>query len=136
MRLSPNRLVAVTLGVAYLVCGIAGFFVTAGLAAFAATGRLLLGVFSINPATAALDILAGAALLMAGISTVAASKIVATLVGVLFLVLGIAGLFIIGTALNHLALNGSDNVLYFATSLVLLAVGLGADRSVKTVVTS
>ena len=136
MRSSPNRLVAVILGASYLVWGIAGFFVTAGMEIFTATGRLLLELFSINPAAAALDILAGAALLIAGLSTVAASKVVTTIVGAAFLVLGLAGLFVIGTAFNRLALNGADNVLHFASAVVLLAVGLGAGRSVTTTVTS
>ena len=136
MGSSPNRLTAMILGALYLVGGVAGFFVTAGLGVFAVPGRLLLGVFSINPAAALLDILIAAALLIAGLSTVAASKIVTTLIGTAFLVLGLAGLFVIGTDFNVLALNGADNVLHFASAVLLLAVGLGAERSVKTVVTS
>jgi len=133
---SPNRLTAVIVGALYLVSGIAGFFVSAGTGVFAATGRLLLGIFSINPAGAAVDILIAAALMIAGLSTIAASKIVNTIIGAVFLVLGIAGLFVIGTGLNVLALNGADNVVHFASSVILLAVGLGAERSVKTAVTS
>lgn len=136
MRSSPNRLTAMILGALYLVGGVAGFFVTAGLGVFAVPGRLLLGVFSINPAAAGLDILIAAALLIAGLSTVAASKIVTTVIGTVFLVLGLAGLFVIGTGFNVLALNGADNALHFASSVLLLAVGLGAERSVTTVVTS
>jgi len=136
MRSSPNRLVAVTVGALYLVAGIAGLFVTAGIGVFTVPGRVLLGVFAINPSAAVLDVLAGAALLIAGLSTVAASKVVTTILGATFLVLGIAGLFVIGTPFNVLALNGADNVLHFASSVALLAVALGADRSVTTVVTS
>jgi hypothetical protein len=73
---------------------------------------------------------------MAGLATVTAAKAVATVVGAVFLVLGIAGLFVIGSPVNVLALNGADNVLHFASAVVLLAVGLGADRSVTTAVTS
>ena len=74
--------------------------------------------------------------MIAGLSTIAASKIVNTVIGAVFLVLGIAGLFVIGTGLNVLALNGADNVVHFASTVILLAVGLGAERSVKTAVTS
>jgi hypothetical protein len=34
----------------------------------------------------------------------------------------------VGTPYNVLAINGADNVLHFGTSVVLLAVGLGAER--------
>ena len=135
MLSSPNRLIAVIVGALYLVTGVAGFFVAAASGGPSA-GRLLLGFFSINAAGAAVDILIAAALIIAGLSTVAASKIVNTLAGAIFLVLGLAGLFVIGTGLNVLALNGADNVVHFASSVVLLAVGLGAERSVKTPVTS
>jgi len=136
MLSSPNRLTGVIVGALYLVSGVAGFFVSAGIPMFAATGRLLLGIFSINPAGSAVDILLAAALIIAGLSTVAAAKTVNAVVGTAFLVLGIAGLFVIGTGLNLVALNGADNVVHFASSVILLAVGLGAERSVTTALTS
>ncbi len=51
-----------------------------------------------------------------------------TLVGLALLLLGLAGLFLIGTSLNFLAINVADNVLHFGTAAVLLAVGLGAGK--------
>ena len=136
MRASPNRLVATILGAVYLVVGVAGFFATSGAGFFSNSGRLLVGLLGSNPLLSSLDVLIGAALLMAGLTTVAAAKTVTTVAGTAFLVLGIAGLFVIGGPFNVLALNGADNVLHFASSVVLLAVGLGADRSVTTPVTS
>lgn len=136
MRTSVNRLVAVILGAAWLIAGAAGFFATAGLTFFSTTGKLLVGFVAVNPFASVLDILLGAALLIAGLSTVAAAKIVTTIVGTAFLVLGIVGLFVIGTEFNILAFNGADNVLHFASAVLLLAVGLGAERSVKTAVTT
>ena len=136
MRTSPNRLIAAVIGALSLLGGVAGLFVTTGVGVVDQPARLLLGVFSINPAAALLDILLAAALLVAGLSTVAAAKIATTIVGTVFLVLGLAGLFVIGTGFNVLALNGADNVLHFASAVLLLAVGLGAERSVKTAVTS
>ncbi|MEO6117278.1 MAG: DUF4383 domain-containing protein [Pseudolysinimonas sp.] len=136
MRTSTNRLVAVILGAACLIAGVAGFFVTTGVAFFSTSGRLLVGLFAVNPFANVVDVLLAAALLTAGLSSVAAAKVVTTIVGTVFLVLGIAGLFVIGGAFNILAVNGADNVLHFASAVVLLAVGLGAERSVKTMVTS
>jgi hypothetical protein len=136
MRTSPNRLLAVVFGALYLVAGVVGFVVTAGLGFFAAPGRLLIGIFAVNPFADGLDVVIGAALLIAGFSTVAVAKIVNTIVGTLFLALGLAGLFIIGTPFNIVGMNGADNVLHFASAVVLLAAGLGTERSVKTAVTS
>ena len=136
MRTSPNRVVATILGAVYLVVGVAGLFVTSGVGFLSTSGRLLAGLLGTNPLLSSLDVLIGAALLMAGLTTLAAAKAVTTVTGTAFLVLGIAGLFVIGGAFNVLALNGADNVLHFASAVVLLAVGLGADRSVTTAVTS
>ena len=136
MITSPNRLVAVILGAFYVIAGVTGLFGAAGVGFFSTTGRLLLGVFAVNSFAAAVDILIGAGLVMAGLATVAASKIVTTIAGTVFLVIGIAGLFVIGNGFNILALNGADNVLHLASAVILLAVGLGADRSVKTAITS
>ncbi len=136
MRASANRLVATILGVVYLVVGVVSFFATSGIGFFSHSGRLVAGLLAANPLLSSLDVLIGAALLMAGLTTVAAAKTVTTVAGTAFLVLGIAGLFVIGSPFNVLALNGADNVLHFASAVVLLAVGLGSDRSVTTAVTS
>jgi len=74
-------------------------------------------------------ILVGAALLLAGLSNARSAKIVNGVVGAAYLALGLAGLFLVGSALNILALNVADNVLHFGSAVVLLAVSLGADKS-------
>ncbi|HEY4224469.1 MAG TPA: DUF4383 domain-containing protein [Pseudolysinimonas sp.] len=136
MRTSPNRLLATILGAVYLVIGAAGFFVSSGYPLAGTGGGLLLGIFEVNVAHSAAHILIGAALLMAGLSSVRAARTVTTVVGTAYLVLGLVGLFVIGGPFNVLALNGADNVLHFASSVVLLAVGLGADRSTPTTATA
>lgn len=129
MRPSPNRLIAVVVGAAYVLLGIAGFVVTSGRGFFAADGGLLLGLFELNAAQNVLHILAGAALLMAGLSRPAAARPVNAWTGAVFLVLGLAGLFLVGSPLDILAINVADNVVHFGTAAVLLAVGLGARES-------
>ncbi len=136
MRTSPNRLLATIAGAVYVLLGVAGFFVSAGVGFFADSGGLLLGLFEVNDFHNVAHIVIGAALLMAGLTTVRAAKTITTIVGTAYLVLGIAGLFVIGGPFNILALNGVDNVLHLGSAVVLLAVGLGADRSVTTAVTS
>ena len=68
-----------------------------------------------------------------GSPTSAAAKTVNTVVGAVYLLLGIVGFFLVGTALNILALNTADHFLHLASAIVLLGVGLAADKSVRTV---
>ena len=44
------------------------------------------------------------------------------------LLVGVVGLFLVDTGANIIALNGADNVLHLASALLLLGVGLAADR--------
>lgn len=133
MRTSPNRLLATIFGGVYLLVGLLGFAVTGGVSFIATEGGLLLGLFAVNPLHNIAHLLIGAALLIAGLSNVAAAKSVNTVVGAVYLLLGIVGFFLVGTALNILALNTADHFLHLASAIVLLGVGLAADKSVRTV---
>jgi hypothetical protein len=131
MRTSPNRLLATVFGAVYLLVGLLGFTVTGGVGFFSTQGGLLLGLFAVNPLHNMAHLLIGAALLIAGLSTVPASKAVNTTIGAVYLLLGIVGFFIADTALNILALNTPDHFLHLASAIVLLGAGLGADKSVR-----
>ena len=132
MRSSPNRLVAIIFGAVYLVVGALGFLVTAGVDFIATDGGLLLGIFEVNPLHNIVHLLIGAALLIAGLSSVSAAKATNIVVGAVYLLVGIVGFFLVGTALNILALNTFDHFLHLASALVLLGVGLAAERGVST----
>jgi hypothetical protein len=138
MSKSPNRLLGVVFGIVYLLIGVLGFFVTSGTGFIATSGPKLLGLFEINPLHNVAHLIIGAAVLIAALSGARAAKAVNTTVGAVYLLLGIVGLLIAGgnNPLNILAINGADNVLHFATAVVLLAVGLGADRSSRSVKTA
>ncbi len=129
MRTSPNRLIAVIFGAVYLLVGLLGFAVTGGVSFLATEGGMLLGIFMVNPAHNVAHLLIGAALLISGLVSVRAAKATNTVVGAAYLLLGIVGFFLVGTAANVLALNTFDHFLHLASALVLLAVGLSADRS-------
>ena len=131
MRSSPNRLVATIFGAVYLVVGALGFAVTGGVGFIATEGNLLLGVFEVNPLHNTAHLLIGAALLIAGLSNARAAKAVNIAVGAVYLLLGVVGFFLVDTALNILALNTADHFLHLASALVLLGVGLGAERVVR-----
>jgi len=131
MSSSPNRLLGVVFGAVYVLVGLLGFSVTAGVGFFDTSGGLLLGLFEVNILHNVAHLLIGAALLIAGLSSVPAARSLNTTVGAVYLVLGIVGLFIVGSTFNILAINAADNVLHFASAAVLLAVGLGADKTAR-----
>lgn len=126
MSSSANRLLATVFGAVYLLVGLAGFAVTSGVG-FAATEGSTLLLFEVNPLHNVVHLGVGAALLLASRST-AAAKAVNTAVGAVYLLVGVLGLFLVGTGANIIALNGADNVLHLASAVVLLGVGLAADR--------
>ena len=131
MRTSPNRLVATVFGAVYLLVGLLGFAVTGGVSFIATQGGLLLGLFAVNPLHNVAHLLIGAALLIAGLSSVVAAKSVNTTIGAVYLLLGIVGFFIASSALNILALNTADHFLHLASAIVLLGAGLATDKVVR-----
>ncbi|CAN5177787.1 hypothetical protein BH11ACT4_BH11ACT4_10150 [soil metagenome] len=131
MSKSPNRVLGIVFGALYILLGILGFTVTSGIGFFTTEGGLLLGVFEVNVFHNVAHIIIGAALLLAGLSNANAARTINSVIGGAYLLLGLAGLFLVGTALNILALNVADNVLHFASAAILLAVGLGADRRAR-----
>jgi hypothetical protein len=130
---SPNRIVAVAFGAVYVLVGLLGFFATSNVGFVSPDGGLLLGIFEVNPLHNVAHLLIGAALLIAGLSNVSAAKGTNTTIGAVYLVLGIIGFFIENTAANILALNTADHFLHLLSAVVLLAVGLGADKSARRV---
>lgn len=131
MRTSPNRLVAAVFGAVYVLVGLLGFAVTGGVGFIATEGGLLLGIFAVNPLHNVAHLLIGAALLIAGLSGVRAAKAVNVTIGAAYLLLGVVGFFLVGTAANILALNVPDHFLHLGSAIVLLAVGLGAERAAR-----
>jgi hypothetical protein len=115
-------------GAVYIVVGLIGFTVTSGYGFFSTTGGLLLGLFEVNAFHNVAHLLIGAALIIGGLVSTRAAKSVNGTVGAAYLLLGIAGLFLTGTALNVLALNSADHVLHFASAVVLLGTALGTDK--------
>lgn len=112
------------LGATYLVVGIAGFAVTGGVGFFATSGKPLIA-FDLNPAHNIVHLLIGVALIGAARARDNVSRGVSTVIGAVYLLVGIAGLFIVGKGINILALNHADNGLHIASAAVLLVTGLG-----------
>jgi hypothetical protein len=127
MTQSPNRLVATIFGAVYLLVGVLGLFVAGGSIA-GPDGGLLLGIFQVNHLHNVAHLAIGAALLLAGLRSTPSAKAVNVTVGAVYLLLGVVGFFLVGTALNILALNTADHILHLASAIVLLGTGLALDR--------
>ena len=130
---SPNRLVGVIFGAVYLLVALLGFLVSGGADFAGPNGVLLLGIFEVNWLHNIAHLLIGAALLIAGLSNVRSAKSVNGIVGAVYLLLGIVGFFIVDTPVDILALNTADHFLHLASAVVLLFVGLGADKTARRV---
>ena len=131
---SPNRIVATIFGAVYLLIGLLGFIFVGEVSFVSPNGGAIFGVFEVNPLHNVVHLLVGAALLIAGLSAVPAAKAVNTTVGIVYLLLGIVGFFLAAdpdAAINFLALNTADHFLHLVSAVILLGVGLGADRAAK-----
>jgi hypothetical protein len=128
MGQSANRLVGGIFGAVYLLVGIAGFVVSSGADFAGSEGGMLL-LFEVNPLHNIVHLLIGAVLLGAATSSVRAAKAANTGVGAVYLLVGLLGLFLVGSSANILALNGADNVLHVGSAVLLLGAGLAGDRT-------
>ena len=106
---SPNRTVALAVAA---VCAAVGAFSLV-------TGR---------PAWAGVLLVAAAALLPAAVLGMSPARRANIVAGTVWLGLGLAGLFLIGTPANILGLVAADEVFLFAAATLQLAAGLGARR--------
>jgi purine-cytosine permease-like protein len=132
MTKSPNRLLGLVLGVVYLLIGILGFFLTSDTGFSATTGPKFIDLFEVNPLHNLVHLIVGIALFVTALVGVRAARTTNMTLGAIFLLVGVVGLLLASpdNALNILAINGADNVLNFATAVVLLCVSFGADKPV------
>jgi hypothetical protein len=130
---SIAQLAGLAFGVVYLLVGLAGFAVTTGLAFTAQRGDELLGIFEVNPLHNVVHLLVGAALTWGALRGANAARVINTTVGATYLLVGIAGLFVLGSEANILAINAADNLLHLLTAAILLTAGLmGGPRTFLT----
>ncbi|HET9142634.1 DUF4383 domain-containing protein [Actinophytocola sp.] len=128
MSRSVNQLVGYGFGATYVVVGLLGFTVSGEHAFAGEHGGHLLGIFAVNGLHNVVHLLVGAALIAAAAAGTAVSKAVNTVVGAVYLLVGVVGVLIGSGSLNLLALNAPDHALHFASAVALIAIGLAADR--------
>ena len=125
---SVNGVVALVFGAVFVIVGLAGFLVSGGHPAVGTTGGALLGLFQVNVLHNVVHLAIGVVMIAAALRGDGAARAVNRAVGVLYLVLFVAGLFLVGSALNLVALNASDNILHLVLGVALAGVGFGVDR--------
>ena len=123
-----NGIVALVFGAVFVLVGLAGFLVSGGHPAAGTTGGALLGLFQVNVLHNIVHLAIGVVMIAAALRGDIAARGANRTFGVLYLVLFVAGLFLVGTALNLVALNVGDNILHLVLGVVLAGVGFGADR--------
>jgi hypothetical protein len=131
MSRSVNQLAGYGFGAVYVVVGLLGFTVSGNHDFAGHEGGHLLGIFAVNGLHNVVHLLVGAALIGAAAAGAAASKTVNTLVGAVYLVVGLVGVAVGDGSLNLLALNAPDHVLHFASAIALMTIGLAGDRIVR-----
>jgi hypothetical protein len=129
--MSLARTVAAVLGVVYLLVGVLGFLpavVTGGsVADMPSASGSLIGIFPINALHNVVHMAIGAALLYGAMATPTAI-LVSRVIGIVYLVVGIAGL-VSADGFGLLPLGGPDIFLHLATGAVLAYIGFMAPSS-------
>ena len=123
---SLARTVGTLFGAVYVLVGVVGFAVTSGVGFADNDGKALLGIFELNPLHNVVHVAIGAALIWGAKQGVDAARAIDATVGATYLLVGVVGLFVTGSAVNILAINHADNALHLASALVLLVAGLAA----------
>ena len=114
--MTPNRIASAAGAAVFAIVGGWGLVVSLDPEVDPAVGPLVAGLVGTSVVLAVLHLVLAAALA----------------VGTVLLLVGLFGLFAVGTPVNVLALNGAANLLHFAASSALLATGLGASRTDAT----
>lgn len=119
--MSINRMFGYTFGAVYALVGAVGFAVTGGLPFAGTEGNRLL-LFAVNPLHNIVHLAVGALLIGGAVAGNRWARRINATVGGVYLLVGVLGLFLVGTSLNILSLNHPDNALHFATAILAIAV--------------
>jgi Domain of unknown function (DUF4383) len=128
MPKSPNRALATTVGVLYVLIGVFGVAATNSATLFGSQGGYLFDLFEVNISANALHVLIGLGLIIAGASGTEPARRLNTVIGVILLVIGILGFPLLHNTANIFAVNIATNILHLATAVLLLATALRAER--------
>jgi len=120
MRAEYIRYFAYGFGATYILVGLLGLLLT-GFGDLISPAAILIA-FRVNPLHNLIHILVGALWVISG-ARISTARMASQAIGAVYLLLGVVGFFIIGTALDLLALNIADNFLHLVTAIAALYVG-------------
>lgn len=121
--MSLNQKFGGLFGAIYLLVGILGFFVTSGVDFMATRGEDLI-IFGVNPLHNVVHLVVGLLFLGGAAAGVRAARSINMLLGIVLLLLGIAGFFLVDSSANIIALDFEDNFLHLGTAVLALAVSM------------
>jgi hypothetical protein len=125
------RRFAQVFGAVYVLVGVLGFLFT-GLSDFAVPSDDKLILFGVNPLHNLVHVAVGA-LWLASSRSESSARAVSTLIGAVYLLVGVLGLFVNGSSdLNLLNINQPDNALHLASAALGLYFGLAGRRTVAS----
>ncbi len=132
-KLSMNQKFGYLFGAIYLLVGLVGFAVTSGVDFAAKVSDKKLIIFALNPLHNVVHIAIGL-LLLAGARAATSARMVNILIGAVYLLVGIVGLFIANStkSANILALNQPDNALHIATAVLALGIAFSEKPAMAT----
>lgn len=119
-----NQMFGYIFGMVYLAVGFAGYASTNGVAFSATSGGRELLFFGVNPLHNLTHIAVGVLLTLGAFAGPAVSRGVNLIVGSVYLLLAVVGLFLVGTSANILGLNFADHLLHLATAVTALGVAV------------
>lgn len=120
MRAEYIRYFAYGFGATYILVGLLGLLLTGFGDLISPVATLI--AFRVNPLHNLIHILVGALWVISG-ARISTARMASQAIGAVYLLLGVVGFFIIGTALDLLALNIADNFLHLVTAIAALYVG-------------
>jgi hypothetical protein len=126
VQIMPVQRFAQVFGAVYVLVGLLGFAFT-GFSNFAGTSDDKLLLFGVNPLHNIVHLAVGA-LWLASSRTESSARAVSTLIGAVYLLVGVLGLFINGE--SDLNINQPDNALHLASAALGLYFGLVGRRAV------
>lgn len=129
--MTPNRTVSILFGIIYFIFGLFSAVTVKGMAFAQVDGHLLWHLFGTNPFQNAVEVIIGVGLIIAGASGAHAAKSVNRIVGPILIVVGLSGLFVMGTDYNPFGLNLASAIQHLAVGAILLLTALAADRHAK-----
>jgi len=124
---SPNRVLAIVVGIVFLLIGLLGFFITTTGGYFSTQGRILIGLFALNPFLASIFVVLGGTMLLAGLIGPRTARAFNTVFGVGLFALGVFALIAHHSAANVFAMNDADIVLALIAGAVLFVVAVKTD---------